>query len=178
MKVMVPTFLYQHFKLFFYEGSLFASSVTVDIANQLSSNDAVGPLANEANLTIKAAVGLMAFGETSGDGGYSRVGEQHANISFRQGLGTDKDQTHLIVEHPDWPDTWRIPYDLFPDVLLGLKTFSDAAYQIGSNFSTSARGEYGSIIVRTGLNQIEICGWLAYLRRAPGTSSSITCGYS
>ncbi|KAJ5205166.1 hypothetical protein N7472_001614 [Penicillium cf. griseofulvum] len=78
---------------------------SVDITNQVSSNDAPGPLTNETNLAIKAAVGLKAFGETSGDGVYSRVGEQHANIFFQQGLRTDKDQTHFVLEYPDWPDT-------------------------------------------------------------------------
>ncbi|KAJ5933262.1 hypothetical protein N7516_007751 [Penicillium verrucosum] len=116
---------------------------SVDIANQLSSNDAAGPLANETNLAIKAAVGLKAFGEMSGDEFYSRIGEEHANIFFQQGLGTDKDQTHFVLEYPDWPDTWKTPYNLFPDVLLGLETFSDAAYQMGSRFFTSVRGEYG-----------------------------------
>ncbi|OQE13784.1 hypothetical protein PENFLA_c043G10311 [Penicillium flavigenum] len=116
---------------------------SVDIANQLSSNDAAGPLANETNLAIKAAVGLKAFGEMSGDGFYSRIGEQHANIFFQQGLGTDKYQTHFVLEYPDWPDTWKTPYNLFPDVLLGLETFSNAAYQMGSNFFKSVRGEYG-----------------------------------
>lgn len=116
---------------------------SVDITNQLSSNDAAGPLANETNLAIKAAVGLKAFGEMSGDGFYSRVGEEHANIFFQQGLGTDKDQTHFVLEYPDWPDTWKTPYNLFPDALLGLETFSNAAYQMGSRFFTSVRGEYG-----------------------------------
>ncbi|KAJ5505156.1 hypothetical protein N7463_008030 [Penicillium fimorum] len=99
----------------------------IDIANQLLSNDAAEPLANETNLAIKAAVGLKAFGEMSGYGFYSRVGEQHANIFFQEGLGTNKDQTHFVLEYPDWPDTWKTPYNLFPDVLLGLDTFTDAA---------------------------------------------------
>ncbi|KAK4866113.1 hypothetical protein LT330_008853 [Penicillium expansum] len=116
---------------------------SINIADQLSSNDAAGPLANETNLAIKAAVGLKAFGEMSGYGFYSRVGEEHANILFQKGLGTDKDQTHFVLEYPDWPNTWKTPYNLFPDVLLGLETFSDAAYQMGGRFFTTVRGEYG-----------------------------------
>ncbi|KAJ5375831.1 hypothetical protein N7517_007837 [Penicillium concentricum] len=108
---------------------------SVDIANQLSSNDVAGPLANETNLAIKAAVGLKAFGETSGDGFYSRIGEQHANIFFQQGLGTGRDQTHFVLDYPNWPDTWKTPYNLFPEVLLGLETFYDAAYRMGDSFS-------------------------------------------
>jgi hypothetical protein len=116
---------------------------SIDIANQLSSNDAAGPLANETNLAIKAAVSLKAYGEMSGDKYYSRVGDDHANIFFQLGLGTDQDQTHFVLQYPDWPETWKIPYNLFPDVLLGLKTFPDAAYRMGSDFFASVRGEYG-----------------------------------
>jgi hypothetical protein len=115
----------------------------IKIAKQLSSNDAAGPLANETNLAIKAAVGLKAFGEMSGDKYYSRMGDDHANLLFQQGLGTGQDQTHFVLQYPGWPKTWKTPYNLFPDVLLGLETFPDAAYRMGSDFFTSVRGEYG-----------------------------------
>ncbi|KAJ5342586.1 hypothetical protein N7541_011710 [Penicillium brevicompactum] len=115
----------------------------IDIANQLSSNDAAGPLANETNLAIKAAVGLKAFGQMSGDEYYSRVGDDHANIIFQQGLGTDQNQTHFVLQYPDYPETWKTPYNLFPDVLLGLDTFPKAANQMSSAFFASVRGEYG-----------------------------------
>ncbi|KAJ5753360.1 uncharacterized protein N7511_007513 [Penicillium nucicola] len=116
---------------------------SINIATQLSSNDAAGPLANETNLAIKAAVGLKAFGKMSGDNYYSHVGEMHAKILFEQGLGTDNAQTHFVLEYPDNPETWKTPYNLFPDVLLDLKTFPDAAYRMGSEFFAAVRGEYG-----------------------------------
>ncbi|CAG8056945.1 unnamed protein product [Penicillium salamii] len=115
----------------------------VNITKQLSSNDAAGPLTNETNLAIKAAVGIKAYGQISGDGHYSRIGDDHANIIFRQGLGTDQNQTHFVLQYPDWPETWKTPYNLFPDILLGLDTFPDAAYRMGSDFFTTVRGEYG-----------------------------------
>ncbi|KAJ5081827.1 hypothetical protein NUU61_010091 [Penicillium alfredii] len=116
---------------------------SINIANQLSSNDAAGPLPNETNLAIKAAVGLKAFGELSGMDYYSQVGEQHADLLFEQGLGTDDDKTHFVLQYPDLPETWKAPYNLYPDVLLKLKTFPEAAYQMGSEFFSSSRGEYG-----------------------------------
>lgn len=118
---------------------------SIDIAYQLSSNDAAGPLANETNLAIKAAVGLKAFGELSGNPYYSRVGNEHANLFFQQKLGTDDEQTHFVLEYPDYPETWKIPYNLYPDVLFALETFPKAAYQMSNEFfsSSSVRGEYG-----------------------------------
>ncbi|KAJ5175815.1 uncharacterized protein N7482_001692 [Penicillium canariense] len=116
---------------------------SIDIANQLSSNDAAGPLPNETNLAIKAAVGIKAFGELSGKKHYSLIGDKHADLFFSQGLGTDEDQTHFVLEYPDMPTTWKIPYNLYPDVLLGLETFPNEAYTMGSEFFSTVRGEYG-----------------------------------
>ncbi|KAL4806398.1 hypothetical protein BDV18DRAFT_152350 [Aspergillus unguis] len=109
----------------------------------LSSNDAAGPLANETNLAIKAAVGLKAFGELSGQTNYSRIGEEHADIFFTQGLGTDDEKTHFVLQYPDDPKSWKTPYNLYPDVLFNLNTFPNEAYQMGNKFYQSVRADYG-----------------------------------
>ncbi|KAJ5666641.1 hypothetical protein N7462_011050 [Penicillium macrosclerotiorum] len=116
---------------------------SIDIANQLSSNDAAGPLPNETNLAIKAAIGIKAFGELSGRTHYSQIGDEHADLFYAQGLGTDDEQTHFMLEYPDFPNTWKIPYNLYPDVLLGLDVFPMEAYLMSSKFFSSVRGEYG-----------------------------------
>ncbi|KAJ5645911.1 hypothetical protein N7490_002283 [Penicillium lividum] len=117
---------------------------TINMANQLSSNDAAGPLPNETNLAIKATVGIKAFGRLSGIDYYSRIGDEYADLFFTQGLGTDEEQTHFVLEYPDFPDSWKTPYNIFPDMLLGLETFPRAAYEMSNEFfSTSVRGEYG-----------------------------------
>ncbi|EAW06608.1 putative glutaminase [Aspergillus clavatus NRRL 1] len=116
---------------------------SVDIAEQLSSNDAAGPLANETNLAIKAAVGLKAFGELTGLTEYSKIGEERANLFFTQALGLDDQKTHFVLQYPDKPSSWKTPYNLYPDVLLGLRTFPEEAHQMSSAFFKSVRAEYG-----------------------------------
>ncbi|GES64383.1 DUF1793-domain-containing protein [Aspergillus terreus] len=116
---------------------------SVDIAKQLSSNDAAGALANETNLAIKAAVGLKAFGELTGLGEYSRIGEDRANLFYTQGLGTDRKQSHFVLQYPDKPESWKIPYNLYPDVLFDLNTFPQEAYQMSDLFFKRVRAEYG-----------------------------------
>ncbi|PTU20072.1 hypothetical protein P175DRAFT_0460422 [Aspergillus ochraceoroseus IBT 24754] len=116
---------------------------SIEIAMQLSSNDAAGALANETNLAIKAAVGLKAFGMLSGLREYSRIGEERARLFFNQGLGTDDAKSHFVLQYPDKPNSWKIPYNLFPDVLFDLKTFPKEAYQMGNTFFKSVRAEYG-----------------------------------
>ncbi|KAJ9315694.1 hypothetical protein DTO271D3_3950 [Paecilomyces variotii] len=116
---------------------------SINIANQLSTNDAAGPLPNETNLAIKAAVGLKAFGKLSGLTNYSDIGDEHAKIFYTDGLGTDPNRTHFVLEYPDMPSTWKTPYNLYPDVLLDLETFPTSAYAMGSKFFQTVRGEYG-----------------------------------
>lgn len=116
---------------------------SINIANQLSSNDAAGPLPNETNLAIKAAVGLKAFGELSGLDYYSDVGDEHADLFFSQGLGTDKEKTHFVLEYPDFPDSWKTPYNIYPDLLLQLDTFPTEAHQMSDDFFSTVRGEFG-----------------------------------
>lgn len=116
---------------------------SIDIANQLSSNDAAGPLPNETNLAIKAAVGISAFGRLSGLEEYSEIGEERGELFFNQGLGTDEEKSHFVLEYPDFPDTWKTPYNLFPDVLLGLGTFPAEVHKMSNDFFSSVRGEYG-----------------------------------
>ncbi|KAJ5112743.1 hypothetical protein N7532_000788 [Penicillium argentinense] len=116
---------------------------SIDIANQLSSNDAAGPLPNETNLAIKAAVGIKAFGVLSGKENYSRIGEEHATLFYEDGLGIDEEKTHFVLQYPGYPDSWKTPYNLFPDVLLGLETFSKDAHRMNSEFYSTVRGEYG-----------------------------------
>ncbi|KAF9887008.1 hypothetical protein FE257_010624 [Aspergillus nanangensis] len=116
---------------------------SIDIAKQLSSNDAAGALANETNLAIKAAVGLKAFGELAGLEDYSRIGEERADLFYTQGRGTDGDKTHFVLQYPDKPASWKIPYNLYPDVLFDLQTFPKEAYQMGDTFFPGVRAEYG-----------------------------------
>lgn len=115
----------------------------IDIEEQLSSNDAAGPLANETNLAIKAAVGLKAFGELTGLTEYSSIAESRANLFFTEGLGTDEQKTHFVLQYPDKPYSWKTPYNLYPDVLLSLGTFPKEAHRMSSTFFKSVRAEYG-----------------------------------
>ncbi|KAF7714464.1 Uncharacterized protein PECH_004944 [Penicillium ucsense] len=115
----------------------------IDIAEQLSSNDAAGPLANETNLAIKAAIGIKAYGILSGNQTYSQIGNDRADLLFRQSLGTNEYQTHFTLQYPGHSRTWKIPYNLYPDLLLDLQTFPEEAFSMGSRFFNSVRGEYG-----------------------------------
>ncbi|TGO37209.1 hypothetical protein BHYA_0103g00320 [Botrytis hyacinthi] len=120
-------------------------SSSLNITLQLSTNDAAGPLANETNLAIKATVGLKAFASLAGEtySNYSTIGDAHATIIYTDKLGTDADQTHFVLNYPDNDDSWKIPFNLYPDVLLDLSTFPDAAYTMQENYYPTIRSEGG-----------------------------------
>ncbi|TGO80825.1 hypothetical protein BPOR_1677g00010 [Botrytis porri] len=120
-------------------------STSINITLQLSTNDAAGPLANETNLAIKAAVSLKAFASLAGEtySNYSTIGDAHATQIYTDKLGTDADQTHFVLNYPDNDNSWKIPFNLYPDLLLDLSTFPDAAYTMQENYYPTIRSDGG-----------------------------------
>ncbi|KAL9025930.1 MAG: hypothetical protein Q9196_005323, partial [Gyalolechia fulgens] len=70
----------------------------LNIASQLSTDDGAGPLPNQTNLAIKAAVGLTAFGAMYDDAdNYTAIGKQYANELYNSSLATDAGKTHFLL---------------------------------------------------------------------------------
>jgi hypothetical protein len=126
-----------------YADYLVPSNNSLNISLQLSTNDAAGPLVNETNLAIKGALGLKAFGLLSGMSNYSTLGDTHANILYNQGLATDSNKTHFALTYPSQDTTWKVTFNLFPDILLNLSTFPSAAYAMQSDFYPTVRSPGG-----------------------------------
>lgn len=118
-------------------------SNSLDITLQLSTNDAAGPLTNETNLAVKAAVGLKAFGKLASLSNYSDIGDQHAKILYLDGLGTDADKTHFTLQYPDKDSTYKLTFNLYPDLLLNLSTFPQSAYDMESTYYPTIRKQGG-----------------------------------
>lgn len=116
---------------------------SLNISKQLSTNDAAGPLKNETNLAVKAAVGLKAFGAMTGMTNYSDVGDKHAQMLYNDGLATDTNKTHFTLNYPDKKPTWKVTFNLYPDLLLNLTTFPQAAYDMESEWYPLIRRKGG-----------------------------------
>ena len=112
------------------------------ISSQLATNDAAGPLPNQTNLAIKAAIGLTAFGALSGMQNYTAVGLKFADLLYNQGLATDPNETHFVLEYGNY-STYTIAFNLYPDVLLNLYTFPAAAFQMETKYYPTQRAEAG-----------------------------------
>ncbi|KAJ5670797.1 uncharacterized protein N7477_006160 [Penicillium maclennaniae] len=84
-------------------------------ATQLSLNDALGALANQTNLAIKAAVGLATYGALTGDTSYTTYGIT----------------------------PWFLVYNHYPDLLFGLNAFPEEAYNATTDFYPTVRQTAG-----------------------------------
>ena len=123
----------------------FADYLVVDglnMSSQLSTDDGAGPLPNQTNLAIKAAVGLNAFGQMFGLQNYSDVGRNYSNMLYDQGLGTDPNKTHFTVEYGNYT-TYTTAFNLYPDMLLNLSTFNPQAFAMESSFYPTQRAQAG-----------------------------------
>jgi len=108
------------------------------IAKQLSTDDAAGPAANQTNLAIKAAVGLTSFGNLASLPNYIVVGQTFALTLYENRLGTDSARTHFTLQYGDDP-SWATMFNLFPDYLMKLNTFSASAYDMQSSWYPQVR---------------------------------------
>ncbi|KAI9733635.1 MAG: hypothetical protein M1834_003237 [Cirrosporium novae-zelandiae] len=108
---------------------------------QLSTNDAIGSIANQTNLGIKAAVGLSAYGNLTSQSNYSSIGTSFAHTIYNERLGTDTSQTYFTLQYGS--STWFMVFNLFPDKLLDLNTFDTAALDMQSEFYQTVGSTYG-----------------------------------
>ncbi|KAJ5141090.1 hypothetical protein N7526_002085 [Penicillium atrosanguineum] len=110
-------------------------------AAQLSLNDALGALANQTNLAIKAAVGLATYGALIGDASYTTVGKEWGDKIWTDHLGTDANGTRFLIQYGITP--WFLVYNHYPDLLFGLDAFPDEAYNATTNFYPTVRETAG-----------------------------------
>lgn len=115
----------------------------INMPSQLSTDDGAGPIANQTNLAIKAAIGLVAYGTMFKEPRYTALGRYYANQLYTQGLATDAAKTHFTLTYPGNEDTYTTTFNLFPDALLQLKTFPQAAYDMQAAYYPTVRAQGG-----------------------------------
>ncbi|KAK0490834.1 hypothetical protein IW261DRAFT_1547137 [Armillaria novae-zelandiae] len=100
-------------------------------ANQISTDDFAGSLANQTNLAIKGIIGIRAMaevasllGDTAKSDNYTSIAESY--VTQWQKLAASDSGEHLTLSVGF---NWGLSYNLYADKLLGLNLFPTSVYE-------------------------------------------------
>ncbi|THV08423.1 DUF1793-domain-containing protein [Dendrothele bispora CBS 962.96] len=116
-------------------------------ANQISTDDFAGPLANQTNLAIKGIVGIKAMSEIArilGDeeksSNYSAIAADY--VTQWQNLAQSSTGPHLTLAYGN-ASSWGLSYNLFGDKLLGLNLFPQSVYEMQTAWYQTVTEPFG-----------------------------------
>ncbi|EQL03465.1 hypothetical protein G6O67_006515 [Ophiocordyceps sinensis] len=121
-------------------------------ANQLSTDDFAGHLANQTNLAIKGIIALAAMSKIAGLTGhgdqrlnYSLTATEYLEFWIEHSINTKANPRHTMLQY-DSPETHGLLYNLYPDKLLGINLIPQPIYDMQSDFYLSAQKQFGVVL--------------------------------
>jgi hypothetical protein len=148
----------------------------LDPEEQLCTDDFMGHLAHNANLSVKAILGLAAYGNLCKMRGDTVNAERYAKLAKVDAahwvqVAADGDHYRLAF---DKPNTWSQKYNLVWDRILGLSIFPPAVAQKEVAYYKTVMQQYGlPLDSRTHLTKTDWSIWSATLADNPADFEAI-----
>ncbi len=117
----------------------------LDPDDQLCTDDFAGHLAHNANLSIKAIMGIASYGKLAGMLGKADVSEKYLQIAREMAVEWEKmanDGNHYRLTF-DRPGTWSQKYNLVWDKLLGFNVFDPSIVEKEMAYYLTKQNEFG-----------------------------------
>lgn len=117
----------------------------LDPDDQLCTDDFAGPMAHNANLSVKAILGIASYAQMAGKLGYADVAE--AKMALARNLALQWKEMSAADDHYSLAfgaaDTWSQKYNLVWDGILGLDIFPEDIVRTELDYYPTVMGEYG-----------------------------------
>lgn len=122
-----------------------------DPANQLCTDDFAGHLARNANLSLKAILGIAGYGQLAGMMGDKKTADAYMKVARDMAVNWQKlaqdqdnrDKPHYDLTFENGKDTWSQKYNLVWDKLLGINIFPKTVAQKEIAYYLTKQEPYG-----------------------------------
>lgn len=129
-------------------------------ANQISTDDFAGALANQTNLALKGIVGIEAMAQIANRTGhaedganYTRIAHEYIRLWQVYGINYNTSYPHAELNYGN-TSSFVLLYNMFGDAELGLDLVPQSVYNMQSNFYPTVFNEYG---VSTSNSLVSFC---------------------